>query len=80
MNCPSKISSLSWNSQIKAYLLSADYEGCITLWDANLGTQLGKLEEHDKRVTIFEFTKRHGLLISQKPKHIALPLEVTMVK
>ena len=55
ISCPSKISCLSWNSQMKSYLASADYEGCISLWDTNTGSMVTQFDEHEKRAWSVDF-------------------------
>eukprot|EP00842_Homolaphlyctis_polyrhiza_P002575 jgi/Hompol1/3318/HPOL_006465-RA len=56
MPCRSKISCLSFNSYIKPYLLSSDYEGIVTLWDSSVGTALLTLDEHEKRTWSVDFS------------------------
>lgn len=66
MSCNSKIrhvdiqrihtvSCLSWNTHVKAYLASSDYEGCVTLWDASVGSKLSQFDEHEKRAWSVDF-------------------------
>lgn len=57
IQCRSKISSLSWNSFIKSHLASADYEGCVTLWDSNVGAVVAQFDEHEKRTWSVDFCK-----------------------
>jgi E3 ubiquitin-protein ligase RFWD2 len=40
MLCQSKISSVSWSCYHKGGLASSDYEGTVTLWDANTGSRV----------------------------------------
>ncbi|KAH6560420.1 hypothetical protein BASA62_010430 [Batrachochytrium salamandrivorans] len=56
MSSRSKISCLSYNSYIKPYLLSSDYEGVVTLWDASVGTAILTLDEHEKRTWSVDFS------------------------
>jgi E3 ubiquitin-protein ligase RFWD2 len=52
-----KLSCLSWNSYIHNHLLSSDYEGVVTLWDAITGQTLNEFEEHEKRIWCVDFSK-----------------------
>ncbi|CAG8435933.1 6898_t:CDS:10 [Diversispora eburnea] len=55
MACRSKISCLSWNNYIKSQIVSADYEGIVSLWDANTGSQVLEFNEHEKRAWSVDF-------------------------
>jgi len=57
MVSPTKLSCLSWNSYIHNHLLSSDYEGVVTLWDAITGQTLNEFEEHEKRIWSVDFSK-----------------------
>eukprot|EP00163_Fabomonas_tropica_P022596 TRINITY_DN3938_c0_g1_i1.p1 TRINITY_DN3938_c0_g1~~TRINITY_DN3938_c0_g1_i1.p1 ORF type:complete len:671 (+),score=175.73 TRINITY_DN3938_c0_g1_i1:436-2448(+) len=57
MSCSSKVSCLSWNSYIKSQLASSDYEGIVSVWDANTCTATRQYEEHEKRVWCVDFSK-----------------------
>lgn len=56
MSCFSKISCLSWSVFHKSHLVSSDYEGCVSLWDASLGLQQRVFQEHEKRVWSVDFS------------------------
>jgi WD40 repeat protein/CheY-like chemotaxis protein len=56
MRVSSKLSSLAWNPYVKRVLASADYDGAIRLWDADLGSSTGDLREHEKRVWSLDFS------------------------
>ena len=43
-------SSVCFNPYHKATLASADYEGCVSVWDINVGTKKASHHEHNKRV------------------------------
>jgi len=60
----SKISCLSWNSYIKTQLLSSDYEGIVTLWDSNTGTEAAKFDEHEKRTWSVDFSLVHPMMFA----------------
>lgn len=51
------VSCLSWNSYIKAQLVSSDYEGIVTLWDATCGTPIMNFDEHEKRAWSVDFSE-----------------------
>ncbi|MCO5575097.1 hypothetical protein L7F22_028894 [Adiantum nelumboides] len=53
----SKLSSLSWNKYIKNQIASSDYEGIITVWDANTGQSIMEYEEHEKRAWSVDFSR-----------------------
>ncbi|KAJ3279932.1 RING finger and WD repeat domain-containing protein 2 [Borealophlyctis nickersoniae] len=57
MACASKISCLSWNSYIKKQLISSDYEGIVTLWDASVGIPTTQFDEHEKRAWSVDFSQ-----------------------
>lgn len=59
MACRSKLSSVCWNSYIKAYIASADYQGVVQLWDASTTQSLVEYLEHDKRVWSVDFCKAY---------------------
>ena len=46
----SKLSCVCWNSYIKHLLLAADYDGCLSLWDAQSNVCTGNFDDHGKRV------------------------------
>lgn len=53
----SKFSSVCWNSYIRSYLASADYDGNVIIWDAGMnGSMVQKFEEHEKRVWTVDFS------------------------
>ncbi|KAJ3384312.1 coatomer subunit alpha [Entophlyctis sp. JEL0112] len=64
MNARSKISWLSWNSYIKHYLSSSDYEGVVTLWDSNTGVSILEYEEHEKRTWSVDFNSVDPVLLA----------------
>ncbi|KAJ3095324.1 RING finger and WD repeat domain-containing protein 2 [Phlyctochytrium planicorne] len=53
----SKISCLSWNWFLKSHIISADYEGVVTVWDANRAVSVHQFEEHDKRAWSVDFCR-----------------------
>ncbi len=55
----SKLSSVSWNSYIRSYLITSDYEGAIQLWDVASGStfELNQFEDHEKRVWSIDFSQ-----------------------
>lgn len=57
MACRSKLSSVCWNSYIKGYIASSDYEGVVQLWDASTTQSLVEFLEHDKRVWSVDFCR-----------------------
>lgn len=50
INTRSKLSCLCWSHQKRSHLVSSDYEGMVTLWDTEGGSQLTEYDEHEKRV------------------------------
>jgi len=44
-----KISCVSWNRYFRHQLVCSDYEGCVTLWDAEAGSLVRSYQEHEKR-------------------------------
>ncbi|KAK3847422.1 MAG: WD40-repeat-containing domain protein [Linnemannia gamsii] len=57
MMCRSKISCLSWNSYIKSQIASSDYEGIVSLWDAQTGVNTLNYDEHEKRAWSVDFSR-----------------------
>lgn len=57
MLCRSKISCLSWNSYIKSQIASSDYEGIVSLWDAQTGVNTLNYDEHEKRAWSVDFSR-----------------------
>ncbi|KAI1321446.1 RING finger and WD repeat domain-containing protein 2 [Mortierella claussenii] len=57
MMCRSKISCLSWNSYIKSQIASSDYEGIVSLWDAQTGVSTQHYDEHEKRAWSVDFSR-----------------------
>ena len=55
INAPAKLSWVCWDPYIKYHLVSADYEGIVTLWDTNRGEVLTEYEEHEKRAWSVDF-------------------------
>lgn len=57
----SKLSSVAWNSYIRPYLVTADYDGSIQLWDtaavARSSAEVSHFEEHSKRVWSVDFSR-----------------------
>jgi WD40 repeat protein len=57
----SKLSSVAWNSYIRSYLVTADYDGSIQLWDtaavARSSSEVSHFEEHSKRVWSVDFSR-----------------------
>jgi E3 ubiquitin-protein ligase RFWD2 len=40
---------------VRPHLLSSDYEGCVTLWDAEARAAVNEYEAHDKRIWSIDF-------------------------
>eukprot|EP00190_Bangiopsis_sp_CCMP1999_P007104 CAMPEP_0198723792 /NCGR_PEP_ID=MMETSP1475-20131203/1312_1 /TAXON_ID= ORGANISM="Unidentified sp., Strain CCMP1999" /NCGR_SAMPLE_ID=MMETSP1475 /ASSEMBLY_ACC=CAM_ASM_001111 /LENGTH=610 /DNA_ID=CAMNT_0044485079 /DNA_START=577 /DNA_END=2409 /DNA_ORIENTATION=+ len=59
INTSAKVSSLSWNKYIGSWLISADYDGVVTLWDAERGDQIRSYDEHDKRIWSVDFSRNN---------------------
>lgn len=60
----SKISCISWNSYRKGTLASSDYEGTVTVWDANTGQRCKTFQEHEKRCWSVDFNNVDTRLIA----------------
>ena len=45
----SKISCLSFSRKHVSHIAASDYEGVVTIWDAETSQSILKFEEHDKR-------------------------------
>lgn len=60
----SKISCITWNSYYKHVMASSDYEGAVTLWDVQTGTQTRTFNEHEKRCWSVDFNNVEARLIA----------------
>ncbi|KFK37402.1 hypothetical protein AALP_AA4G252300 [Arabis alpina] len=52
----SKLSCVCWNSYIKNYLASTDYDGVVQIWDAGTGQGFSQYNEHQKRAWSVDFS------------------------
>ncbi|KQK04781.1 protein SUPPRESSOR OF PHYA-105 1 [Brachypodium distachyon] len=57
MPSKSKLSCVCWNSYIKNYLASTDYDGTVQLWDASTGQGFTQFTEHRKRAWSVSFSE-----------------------
>uniref|UniRef100_A0A7N0UYW1 Uncharacterized protein n=1 Tax=Kalanchoe fedtschenkoi TaxID=63787 RepID=A0A7N0UYW1_KALFE len=57
MTNKSMLSCICWNSYIKNYLASTDYDGTVQIWDANTSQALSQYSEHQKRAWSVDFSK-----------------------
>ncbi|KAJ7952114.1 Protein SPA1-RELATED like [Quillaja saponaria] len=57
MSNKSKLSCVCWNSYIKNYLASTDYDGVVKLWDASTGQAFSQFTEHEKRAWSVDFSQ-----------------------
>ncbi|GLU05930.1 hypothetical protein SLE2022_230030 [Rubroshorea leprosula] len=57
MSNKSKLSCICWNSYIKSYLASTDYDGVVKLWDASTGQAVNQYVEHEKRAWSVDFSQ-----------------------
>lgn len=56
MSSRSRLSCICWNSYIKNYLASTDYEGVVQLWDVSTGQGFKQYVEHQKRAWSVDFS------------------------
>ncbi|MED6197432.1 hypothetical protein PIB30_056458 [Stylosanthes scabra] len=56
MSNESKFSCVCWNSYIRNYLASADYDGVVKLWDGITGQGFANFAEHEKRAWSVDFS------------------------
>ncbi|XP_047270020.1 protein SPA1-RELATED 2 isoform X1 [Capsicum annuum] len=57
MSNRSKLSCICWNSYIRNYLASTDYDGAVKLWDASTGQDFSHLTEHNERAWSVDFSR-----------------------
>ncbi|CAN4127250.1 unnamed protein product [Withania somnifera] len=57
MSNKSKLSCICWNSYIRNYLATADYDGAVKLWDASTGQAFSHLTEHNERAWSVDFSR-----------------------
>ncbi|XP_002509925.2 protein SPA1-RELATED 2 isoform X1 [Ricinus communis] len=57
MSNKSKLSCICWNTYIKNYLASTDYDGVVKLWDANTGQGVYQYNEHERRAWSVDFSQ-----------------------
>ncbi|KAK4435440.1 protein SPA1-RELATED 2 [Sesamum alatum] len=53
----SRLSCICWNSYIRNYLASTDYDGIVKLWDAATGQGFSHFVEHSERAWSVDFSK-----------------------
>ncbi|CAI9784659.1 unnamed protein product [Fraxinus pennsylvanica] len=53
----SKLSCICWNSYIRNYLASSDYDGIVKLWDASTGQEFSHFIEHSERAWSVDFSR-----------------------
>ncbi|KZV35197.1 hypothetical protein F511_09009 [Dorcoceras hygrometricum] len=53
----SKLSCVCWNSYIRNYIASSDYEGKVKLWDAGTGQSFSQFVEHSERAWSVDFSR-----------------------
>ncbi|QHO01945.1 hypothetical protein HN873_044308 [Arachis hypogaea] len=56
MSNESKFSCVCWNSYIRNYLASTDYDGVVKLWDGITGQGFAHFTEHEKRAWSVDFS------------------------
>ncbi|RXG72315.1 E3 ubiquitin-protein ligase RFWD2 [Armadillidium vulgare] len=64
MLCDSKISCVSWSSYQKNMLVSSDYDGTVTVWDAFSAQKRHIYHEHQKRCWSVDFNKMDTKLVA----------------
>ncbi|KAK4400928.1 protein SPA1-RELATED 2 [Sesamum angolense] len=57
MSNKSKLSCICWNSYIRNYLASTDYDGIVKLWDAATGQEFCHFIEHSERAWSVDFSR-----------------------
>nr|GEU46512.1 protein SPA1-related 2-like isoform X1 [Tanacetum cinerariifolium] len=57
MSNKSKLSWICWNSYIRNYLASTDYDGVVKIWDAGTGEVVSHHSEHEKRAWSVDFCR-----------------------
>jgi WD40 repeat protein len=57
-------SCLCWNPFIKSQIASSDYDGIVSLWDANTGESSHRLIEHTKRIWSIDFSPSSASVIA----------------
>ncbi|KVH91821.1 Protein kinase-like domain-containing protein [Cynara cardunculus var. scolymus] len=53
----SRLSCICWNSYIKNYLASTDYDGMVKIWDAGTGQAVSHHIEHERRAWSVDFSR-----------------------
>ncbi|KAI3453791.1 hypothetical protein Pfo_010454 [Paulownia fortunei] len=57
MSNKSRLSCICWNSYIRNYLASTDYDGIVKLWDAATGQEFSHFIEHSERAWSVDFSR-----------------------
>ncbi|KAL3615697.1 ornithine decarboxylase antizyme with +1 programmed ribosomal shift Spa1 [Castilleja foliolosa] len=52
-----KISCISWNTYIRNYLVSCDFDGVVQTWDVNTGNRFSRHKEHQNRLWSVDFSR-----------------------
>ncbi|XP_022928915.1 protein SPA1-RELATED 2-like isoform X2 [Cucurbita moschata] len=70
----SKLSCVCWNSYIRNYLASTDYDGVVKLWDATVGQEVSQFKEHEKRAWSVDFSQVHPTKLASGSDDCAVKL------
>ena len=60
----SKLSCLSYNAFLTNRVASSDYEGVVTVWDAETRAAVCEFEEHDKRAWTVDFCRADAKILA----------------
>ncbi|KAL2543804.1 Protein SPA1-RELATED 2 [Forsythia ovata] len=56
MTNKSKLTGICWNTYVRNYLASTDYDGIVKLWDASTGQDFSHFTEHSERAWSVDFS------------------------
>ncbi|KAL2516693.1 Protein SPA1-RELATED 2 [Abeliophyllum distichum] len=57
MTNKSKLTGICWNTYVRNYLASTDYDGIVKLWDASTGQGFSHFTEHSERAWSVDFSR-----------------------
>ena len=64
IGCPAKLSSVAYSPYYKQQLAAIDYDGALSLYDAQLNQCFQKYQEHEKRVWSVDYNKYDAMLLA----------------
>ncbi|CAF0923949.1 unnamed protein product [Didymodactylos carnosus] len=64
VSCSAKLSCISWNSYLRNYLASSDYDGFVSIYDMATGQKVRTFQEHERRSWSVDFCSSDPKLLA----------------